>query len=113
MSVQEAVDPEKSPQLARLFSSEILGRLPTTGYNRLRRTALGAIGQTVAIFQCEAAYIVASFRRLLVMVYHVLQDANHARFDLAFECPELRRNSPHRSCTLPSSCRSFAESVRC
>ena len=43
-SVQEAVDLEKAPQLARLFSQDILGRLPTTGHNRLRKTALSVIG---------------------------------------------------------------------
>ncbi|KAF6748259.1 armadillo-type protein [Ephemerocybe angulata] len=44
MSVQEAVDLEKAPQLARLFNQDILGRLPTTGHNRLRRTTLSVIG---------------------------------------------------------------------
>ena len=44
MSIQEAVDLEKAPQLARLFSQDILGRLPTTGHNRLRRTTLSVIG---------------------------------------------------------------------
>lgn len=43
-SVQEAVDLEKAPQLARLFSPDILGRLPTAGHNRLRKTALSLIG---------------------------------------------------------------------
>ncbi|EAU87903.1 hypothetical protein CC1G_01550 [Coprinopsis cinerea okayama7 len=44
MSVQEAVDLDNAPQLARLFSSDVLGRLPTTGHNRLRRTTLSLIG---------------------------------------------------------------------
>ncbi|KAF5337781.1 hypothetical protein D9611_015001 [Ephemerocybe angulata] len=44
MSVQEAVDLEKAPQLARFFNQDILGRLPTTGHNRLRRTTLSVIG---------------------------------------------------------------------
>lgn len=44
MSVQEAVDLEKSPQLRRLFSPQIFGRLPSTGRSRIRRTALGVVG---------------------------------------------------------------------
>ena len=44
MSIQEAVDLEKSPQLRRLFSPHIFGRLPSTGRSRIRRTALGIIG---------------------------------------------------------------------
>jgi len=44
LSVQEAVDMEKSPQLQRLFSPEIFGRFPSTGRSRIRRTALSVIG---------------------------------------------------------------------
>lgn len=46
-SIQEAMDMEKAPQLRRLFSAEILGRLPSTGRPRVRRTALGAIGMSI------------------------------------------------------------------
>lgn len=45
LSVQEAVDTEEMPLLGRLFSPEILGRLPQAGHNRVRRTALGVIGE--------------------------------------------------------------------
>ena len=44
MSIQEAVDLEKSPQLRRLFSPQVFGRLPSTGRSRIRRTALGVVG---------------------------------------------------------------------
>ncbi|KAJ3533280.1 hypothetical protein NMY22_g7396 [Coprinellus aureogranulatus] len=42
-SIQEAVDLEKAPQPARVFSQDILRRLPTSGHNRLRKTALSVI----------------------------------------------------------------------
>lgn len=45
MSVQEAVPLEDNPHLARIFGPDILGRLPTTGQDRVRRTALAIIGQ--------------------------------------------------------------------
>ncbi|TFY77229.1 hypothetical protein EWM64_g6783 [Hericium alpestre] len=44
MSIQEAVPVEENEYLARLFSPEILGRLPTTKHIRLRRTTLALIG---------------------------------------------------------------------
>jgi hypothetical protein len=44
MSVQEAMDLEKTPHLGRLFSPDILGRLPSTGHSRIRRTTLSVIG---------------------------------------------------------------------
>ncbi|THH20956.1 hypothetical protein EW146_g521 [Bondarzewia mesenterica] len=44
MSIQEPVPQDPNAHLSRLFSPEILGRLPTTGNNRVRRTTLGVIG---------------------------------------------------------------------
>ena len=44
MSVQEAVELQKNVYLERIFSPEILGRLPHSGHDRVRRTALGLIG---------------------------------------------------------------------
>ena len=44
MAVQEAVPVEDNPHLARVFGPEILGRLPVTGSDRVRRTALLLIG---------------------------------------------------------------------
>jgi hypothetical protein len=44
MSIQEAIPVEDNRHLARLFSSEILDRLPKAGHERVRRTILGVIG---------------------------------------------------------------------
>lgn len=44
MAIQEAVPVEPNPDLARLFSPEILGRIPTAGPDRVRRTTLVLIG---------------------------------------------------------------------
>lgn len=44
MSVQEAAGNSTSPYFQRLFASEVLGRLPTTGSERVRRTMVGLIG---------------------------------------------------------------------
>ncbi|KAG1808060.1 armadillo-type protein [Suillus subaureus] len=43
MSIQEAVPLEDNPFLARLFGPDVLGRLPTSGQDRIRRTMLGLI----------------------------------------------------------------------
>ncbi|KAM6493497.1 Armadillo-type fold [Amanita muscaria] len=44
MSIQEAMDMEKTPYLSRLFGPDILGRLPTSGRSRIRKTMLNVIG---------------------------------------------------------------------
>ena len=44
MSVQEAVEISENEYLNKLFSSQILGRLPKTGHDRVQRTTLGLIG---------------------------------------------------------------------
>jgi hypothetical protein len=46
MSIQEAVPVEENENLTRLFGPEILGRLPTTGHDRVRLTAVGLIGSS-------------------------------------------------------------------
>lgn len=43
MSIQEAVPLEDNPFLAKLFGPDVLGRLPTSGQDRIRRTMLGLI----------------------------------------------------------------------
>lgn len=48
MAVQEAVPVEDSPHLRRIFGPDILGRLPKTGDERCRRTALHLIGASFA-----------------------------------------------------------------
>ncbi|KAI5120002.1 hypothetical protein M0805_008463 [Coniferiporia weirii] len=50
MSVQEAVELEYNPSLERLFGPEILGRLPTSGSDRVRRTALSVIDEYATWF---------------------------------------------------------------
>ena len=44
MAIQEAVPLEDNPHLRRLFGPDILGKLPTSGNDRVRRTALVLIG---------------------------------------------------------------------
>ncbi|TFK19652.1 ARM repeat-containing protein [Coprinopsis marcescibilis] len=44
MSIQEAIEPDAVPELATLFSADVLGKFPTSGHNRLRRTTLSLIG---------------------------------------------------------------------
>lgn len=55
MSVQEAMDLEKTPHLGRLFSPDILGRLPSAGHGRIRRTTLGVIGTYATWFASQAS----------------------------------------------------------
>ena len=47
MSVQEGVPLEDNPHLVRIFGPEILGRLPTSGATRVRRTAVILIGKVL------------------------------------------------------------------
>ncbi|KDR78193.1 hypothetical protein GALMADRAFT_65460 [Galerina marginata CBS 339.88] len=55
MSIQEAIDMDTALHLNRLFSPEILGRLPSTGRARVRRTALGVIGSYSSWFATQQA----------------------------------------------------------
>uniref|UniRef100_A0A0W0G8H2 Uncharacterized protein n=1 Tax=Moniliophthora roreri TaxID=221103 RepID=A0A0W0G8H2_MONRR len=50
LSIQEALDYDNTPHLPRLYSPEILGRLPTTGHTRVRRTSLSLIGTYASWF---------------------------------------------------------------
>ncbi|KAF8188698.1 armadillo-type protein [Pholiota molesta] len=54
MSIQEAIDMETIPEMKRIFSPEVLGRLPSTGRSRVRRTALGVIGTYSSWFATQA-----------------------------------------------------------
>ncbi|KAI0076848.1 ARM repeat-containing protein [Panus rudis PR-1116 ss-1] len=53
MATQEAVPIEPNPDLSRLFSSEVLGRLPTTGGARVRRTMISLIGSYASWFTTQ------------------------------------------------------------
>lgn len=44
MSIQEGIPLEDCPSLSSLFSSDILGQLPSSGPYRVRRTAVSLIG---------------------------------------------------------------------
>lgn len=54
VSVQEAIDMGQSLHLPRLFSAEILGRLPSTGHGRIRRTMLTLIGMRPFVLHGES-----------------------------------------------------------
>ncbi|RPD63454.1 ARM repeat-containing protein [Lentinus tigrinus ALCF2SS1-6] len=53
MAVQEAVPVEDSPHLRQIFGPDILGRLPKTGDDRVRRTALHLIGSYASWFTTQ------------------------------------------------------------
>jgi hypothetical protein len=44
MLIQEAIPLEENPFLAQLFGSDVLGRFPTAGQDRIRRTMPALIG---------------------------------------------------------------------
>ncbi|KAF9237195.1 armadillo-type protein [Melanogaster broomeanus] len=54
MSVQEAIPLEDNPFLARLFGSDVLGRLPTTEQDRIRRTTLALAGTYASWFTTQS-----------------------------------------------------------
>lgn len=49
MAVQEAVPIQDNPHLRRLFGPAIFGKLPTSGNDRVRRTAIILIGEFVSV----------------------------------------------------------------
>ncbi|KAH9942102.1 ARM repeat-containing protein, partial [Amylocystis lapponica] len=54
MAVQEAVPLVDNQHLRRVFGPEILGRLPSTGRERVRRTALNLIGSYASWFTTQS-----------------------------------------------------------
>ncbi|KAF8962197.1 armadillo-type protein [Flammula alnicola] len=75
MSIQEAIDMDSVQHLDRLFSPEILGRLPSTGRSRVRRTALGVIGTYSSWFATQTHPIspnVAEPNLLLTVLSYVV-----------------------------------------
>ena len=44
--MQEAVEIAENPYLEHIFGSEILGRLPTSGQDYVRRTAINLVGKS-------------------------------------------------------------------
>ncbi|KAL4071677.1 armadillo-type protein [Scleroderma yunnanense] len=53
MSVQEAIPLEDNPLVSQLFGLDILGRLPTVGQDRVRRTMLSLIGTYASWFTTQ------------------------------------------------------------
>ncbi|CAL1698588.1 unnamed protein product [Somion occarium] len=53
MAVQESIPIEPNPDLCRLFSAEILGRLPISGGGRVRRTMILLIGSYASWFTTQ------------------------------------------------------------
>ncbi|KAF8124319.1 armadillo-type protein [Boletus edulis] len=54
MSIQEAIPLEDNQHLARLFGPDVLGRLPATGQERIRRTALSLTGTYASWFTTQS-----------------------------------------------------------
>lgn len=55
MAIQEAVPIEDNPHLVRLFGPEVYGRLPVTGNERVRRTALILAGSYSSWFTTQTS----------------------------------------------------------
>ncbi|KIK52851.1 hypothetical protein GYMLUDRAFT_179628 [Collybiopsis luxurians FD-317 M1] len=72
-SIQEALDYEKTPRLELLFSNQTLGRLPTVGNIRLRRTTLGLIGTYASWFAVSAATVPSKSDLLMSVISYVVQ----------------------------------------
>lgn len=92
------LDAEKTPILARLFSGDLLGRLPTRGSDRVRATALSCIGSYASWFAKQDPQLLLSVINYVVAAIHepvlCLAAANALR-DL---CDSNRRAlSPHIS----------------
>lgn len=49
MSIHEAVELQSNEHLERLFGPEVIGRLPRTSNDKVRRTTLSLIGQSTVI----------------------------------------------------------------
>lgn len=59
-AAQEAVPVEEDVFLPRLFSPEILGRLPTTGDSRTRATTLALLGDYSSWFHSHPTHVISA-----------------------------------------------------
>ena len=59
---------ETAPELSRLFSGEIFGRLPSTGRSRVRRTALSLIGVFFGMSAAKIEQYSCPSRNVLLVV---------------------------------------------
>lgn len=95
MAVQEAVPIEDSPHLRQVFGPEILSRLPKSGDERVRRTALHLIGSA---FSLSSRHPVLTddfrdhcYRKLRVMVHDAaLPSPGLTNGVSSHECDHLR-----------------------
>ncbi|KAJ7600482.1 armadillo-type protein [Mycena floridula] len=51
--IQEALDITQTPQMARIFNPDVIGRLPTSGHGRARRTTLNLIAAYASWFKAQ------------------------------------------------------------
>ncbi|KAG6828197.1 hypothetical protein H0H92_008816 [Tricholoma furcatifolium] len=73
-SIQEAIDMETTPYLPQVFGPEILGRLPSTGASRIRRTTLNLIGAYSSWFASQPATVPGLLMNVLTYVAGALTD---------------------------------------
>ncbi|TFK99936.1 ARM repeat-containing protein [Pterulicium gracile] len=66
MSIQEGIPLEDCPSLSSLFSSDILGQLPSSGPYRVRRTAVSLIGTYATWFTTQNTNAVPGQQSLLM-----------------------------------------------
>lgn len=103
MAVQEGVPLEENANLARLFGPDILGRLPMTGNERVRRTAVILIGKN--LLQYHVSIFTMNSRHVRVMVYYPDHSTSKLKPTVTSnECHILRRGGVARASTL-SACR--------
>ncbi|KAJ8494655.1 hypothetical protein ONZ45_g13157 [Pleurotus djamor] len=71
ISIEESLDLEKTPQLSRLFSPSILGRIPVSGHHRIRRTTLSLISTYASWFPSQStSHPASTLSTMLLGVVH-------------------------------------------
>ncbi|KAF9037788.1 ARM repeat-containing protein, partial [Hymenopellis radicata] len=71
-SIQEALDYDKTSHLSRLFNPEVIRRLPTTGRERIRTTALNLLGSYSSWFGEAKAGPAAKLEMLMSAVAYTV-----------------------------------------
>lgn len=103
MAIQEGVPLEENTHLARLFGSEVLGRLPTTGNERVRRTAVILIGKSFLLPQ--SAIFTRKSRHVRIMVHYPDHSTSEPEPTITSnEHHILRRGGVARAITLFARC---------
>ena len=100
--MQEAVELDENPYLETVFSADVLGRLPSTGSDRVRVTALNLIGKNFQVLLLLAfcltpplGFLGSLDRVLCHMVYDPCRQQD------AVERGRLRRESIGRAKPVP------------